>query len=99
MLSGCMTVGKKFDISKVDQLQPGVSTEADAKALFGEPTSVSANPDNHHELLQWVYSQGTLVGGNGSHLAISFGCVYFRTTAKYVQNDAVRLIRLGWANG
>ena len=29
----------------------------------------------------------------------TFGCVYFRTTAKYVQNDAVRLIRLGWANG
>jgi SmpA / OmlA family len=72
MLFGCMTIGNKFDISRVDQLQPGISTEADAKALFGEPTSVSTNPNNHHELLQWSYSQGAIVGGNGAHLAISF---------------------------
>ena len=71
-LTACMTVGSKFDISKIDQLQPSVSTEDDAKRLFGEPTSVSDNPNNHHELLQWIYSQGTLVGGNGAHLAISF---------------------------
>ena len=72
MLLSCMTVGNKFDISKVDQLQPGISTEDDAIKLFGNPTSVSTNPDNKHELLQWIYSQGTLVGGNGAHLAISF---------------------------
>jgi outer membrane protein assembly factor BamE (lipoprotein component of BamABCDE complex) len=70
-VSACTTVGNKFDISKVDQLKPGVSTIADAQSLLGAPTSKSEMAD-HAELLQWQYVQGTVVGGSASHTAILF---------------------------
>jgi len=43
MLAGCVysQIGTRFDMSKVDQLQPGISTEADAEALLGKPVSVT----------------------------------------------------------
>jgi hypothetical protein len=71
ILLGCMTVGSKFDIANVDQLRPGVSSLTDAKALLGPPTAESTHADGA-KLLQWQYSQGTLVGGSGAHAAILF---------------------------
>lgn len=70
-LTACVTIGTKFDIRKADQLTPQVSTADDAIALLGNPTSDS-NINGTNRLLQWQYSQGTMVGGNGAHLAILF---------------------------
>lgn len=70
-LAACVTVGKKFDIDKVDQLQPGISTTSDAIRLLGPTTSESSMQGNA-KLLQWQYSQGTLAGGSGAHVAILF---------------------------
>lgn len=50
-LTACAHLGHQFDMGKLDQLKPGVSTEEDAKALFGEPESVVTNPQNNHQLL------------------------------------------------
>jgi len=65
------TSGNVFDINKVDQLTPKVSTEADAKRLLGAPTSVTSMAHGA-QLLQWLYSQGTATGGSGAHVAILF---------------------------
>src|SRR5262245_48141345 len=71
--SGCSRqIGHQFDATSVNLLQPGVSTEDDAIAMFGKPNSVS-NKDDGSQLLQWMYSRGTLVGGSGAHAAILFG--------------------------
>jgi hypothetical protein len=73
LLTGCIQIGTRFDTSKVDQLQPSVSTEADAEALLGKAMSVTTNPDNDHHLLVWQYVYGTaLATGGGKQLAISF---------------------------
>lgn len=71
-LAACTTIGNKFDPERVSQLTPGVSTIADATALLGTPSSRSPSA-NGSTLLQWIYSQGTLFGGNGGHVAILFG--------------------------
>jgi outer membrane protein assembly factor BamE (lipoprotein component of BamABCDE complex) len=72
-LAACTTVGNRFDISKANALEPGVTTEADAKKLLGEPMSVHANADNNHELLVWQYASGNALGtGSASVLAVSF---------------------------
>lgn len=70
-LSGCITIGHKFDPAGADRLTPGTSTMSDAIAVLGPTTAMSAGP-NGSTLLQWQYSQGTLVGGSGAHLAILF---------------------------
>jgi hypothetical protein len=73
VLAGCVSVGRDFDIAKADQLIPGVSTEADAKRLLGEPITVQRNPENRHDLFIWQNVYGTGLGtGGGQKLAISF---------------------------
>lgn len=71
-LAGCITVGNKFDPNVVNKLTPGISTEADATQLLGKPTAISSLAGGT-ELLQWQYSEGTIVGGSGAHVAILFG--------------------------
>jgi hypothetical protein len=74
-LAACVysQMGTRFDITKADQLTPGISTEEDAKKLLGEPVSVTTNPENNHQLLVWQYTYGTAVAvGGGARLAISF---------------------------
>lgn len=70
-LSACTTIGKKFDIAKVDQLEPGVSTIADAVKLLG-PSTAESSLANNSKLLQWQYSQGSIVASSGAHVAILF---------------------------
>jgi hypothetical protein len=72
LLCACASVGKPFDLSKTDQMQPGISTEADAQQLFGEPLSRDVNPTNNHELLRWAYAHASPMGENVETLAISF---------------------------
>lgn len=66
-----MTIGYKFDMAKLDQLHPGISTTEDATKLFG-PAASESTMANGAKLLQWQYSQGTIIGGNAAHLAILF---------------------------
>jgi len=74
-LSGCVYQqhGNSFDVSAVNELKPGVSTEQDAIEKLGQPFARSAYADGN-ELLQWQYVYGTAVGiGGGAHAAILFG--------------------------
>ena len=70
-LAACTTIGNKFDPDRVDELIPGVSTVADAKEALGPPTAESSRADGS-KLVQWQYSQGTVWGGSGGHVAILF---------------------------
>ena len=70
-LVACTTIGSQFDISKADQLTPGVSTVNDAIKLLG-PVHAESAMQNNSKLLQWQYVQGTLLGGSSSHIAILF---------------------------
>lgn len=71
-LTACMTIGHKFDIEQLDQLQPKVSSVSDATQLLGPATSETSYPDGSR-LLQWQFSQGTPFGGKGAHAAVLFG--------------------------
>ena len=74
-LSACVYQqhGTRFDVSAVNELQPGVSTKQDAIAKLGKPTAVSTTVDGS-QLLQWQYVYGTAIGvGGGAHVAILFG--------------------------
>lgn len=68
-ISACVT--PRFNPAVADQLQPGVSTTADAERLLGRPSARSAAANNG-TLLQWVDIQGSPVGGYGAHVAILF---------------------------
>lgn len=70
-LTACMTVGNKFDPSAVDSMRPGVTTIQDAETALGKPASSSAAV-NGGTLLQWIYTQGTMVGGSSAHVAVLF---------------------------
>jgi outer membrane protein assembly factor BamE (lipoprotein component of BamABCDE complex) len=73
-LSGCVysQTGTRFDMSKADQLTPGISTEDDAERLLGKPISVVTNP-NGHQVFIWAYSYGTALAiGGGKQLVIAF---------------------------
>ncbi|RLM02496.1 hypothetical protein BIY31_23545 [Gibbsiella quercinecans] len=52
-------------------MRVGVTTTQDAEAILGKPVSQSTAPNNG-TLMQWIYSQGTLIGGSGAHIAILF---------------------------
>lgn len=70
-LSGCVSVGHKLDMSKTDQLKPGVSSSADAIALFGAPTSEGTNADGS-KLLIWKWVHGSAFGAQAQNLQIVF---------------------------
>ncbi|WP_176080768.1 outer membrane protein assembly factor BamE [Paraburkholderia tropica] len=70
-LTACMTVGNKFDPSAVDSMRPGVTTIQDAETALGKPQSTTAAA-NGGTLVQWMYTQGTMVGGSSAHVAVLF---------------------------
>ncbi len=70
--TACANVGHDFDASKTSQLRPGVTTEQDAIAMFGQPTKITTNPQNNHQLLQWTYAHASVVDREGKGLAVSF---------------------------
>lgn len=73
LTGGCAReMGQAFDPSLAGQLQPGVTTEDEAIALFGRPTSVTTNVEGR-QMLQWLYVRGALNGGSSAHLAVVFG--------------------------
>ncbi|MCA8073934.1 hypothetical protein [Burkholderia vietnamiensis] len=71
VLAACMTVGNKFDSSAVDSLRPGITTIQDAESTLGKAASAS-NVANGGTLLQWIYSQGSIIGASSAHVAVLF---------------------------
>lgn len=78
VLAACSTaVGTKFDPARAAELKPGVSTEQDAVALFGQPSSRTNAQDGRY-MLQWSYAEGHSgmlgigSGGEAARLAIVF---------------------------
>ena len=65
--------GHDFDLVLVSQLQTGVSTEADAKKLFGEPTNTEKAKDSDDTLYEWTYGYYSMGASRIKHLAITFG--------------------------
>lgn len=74
--SGCATVGRDFDESRVQELVVGESTKADAIALFGPPntTAITNINDDFKELLMWTYSRiaAFAISTKGKALALTF---------------------------
>ncbi|CAR53402.1 hypothetical protein [Burkholderia cenocepacia] len=70
-VSACMTIGHKFDPDALDSMRPGVTTIQDAETALGKPASSSAVA-NGGTLLQWMYSQGSVIGASGAHVAVLF---------------------------
>lgn len=71
-VTACVSTGPQFDMAKVNAFQTGITTEADAIAVLGPPSSRSSMSDGT-ELLQWIGIMGTPIGGKANHAAILFG--------------------------
>ena len=72
ILAACASAGHPFDMARLGQLRPGVTTIEESKALLGEPVSVSSNQGNGHTLLTWAYSHAGPVGGGVESAAVAF---------------------------
>ncbi len=72
---GCVhEIGQPLDVSRAAELQPGVSTLADAKARFGEPTSVSYASYIPGTCYVWLYARGDAFGNARSNMvSLCFG--------------------------
>jgi uncharacterized protein YceK len=63
LLSGCSTIGNRFDPAQTDALQPGVTTMADASArMGGQPIAVSTDQAGN-TVAQWKWVQANALGG------------------------------------
>lgn len=71
VMSGCVSVGTKFDIADVAAFQPGVTTRADAERILGKPNSISNMADGT-VLLQWIHTQAVLASAESNHVALLF---------------------------
>ncbi len=54
-LSGCVSTGQKIDYNKVSTIQKNVTTEADIRAMFGEPTSSEIDTNRGIKTLTYKY--------------------------------------------
>lgn len=61
LLSGCFAHqhGRDIDFAAVNRLKPGVSTRADAEALFGKPSAVTT-PADGNTYVGWMYVHAQL---------------------------------------
>jgi hypothetical protein len=64
--------GKRFDLAKVDEMRPGMTTMAEAEQVLGPPTSRSNFADGT-TLLQWMKNEPILFAPRGAHVAVLFG--------------------------
>lgn len=58
LFSGCASVGTKFDMTQVQNLQKGVTSRAEMEKMFGKPMNVSLMPDGR-VMAMWFYSKAT----------------------------------------
>src|SRR6266567_1214436 len=61
ILTGCMSVGRNFEESKVSQIKKGETTEADLVQMFGAPQNRTLNSEGQ-TILTWMYSQSNVKG-------------------------------------
>ena len=73
ILSGCaMTLGSRFDESRVGEIESGVTTKDQIKELFGPPESVGLK--DGRPLWTYLFAQIPILGGTakGTVLSIEF---------------------------
>jgi len=56
LVVGCASYGKKIDLSSVDKIQKGVTTEAQVKAMLGNPMSVGITAEGK-KFMMYMYTQ------------------------------------------
>ncbi len=54
-LSGCVSLGQRIDYNKVAMIQKRVTTEADIRAMFGEPVTTETNMKRGVKVLTYGY--------------------------------------------
>lgn len=54
-LSGCVSTGQKIDYNKVSTIQKNITTEADIRTMFGEPTSSEIDTNRGIKILTYQY--------------------------------------------
>lgn len=54
-LAGCVSLGQKLDYNKVSTIQKKVTTEADIRAMFGEPVTSEMNMKRGVKILTYGY--------------------------------------------
>jgi hypothetical protein len=84
----CTTIGSKFDPGRVDNLNAGISTIADATAILGPPAFESLD-SNGTRLLQWQYTRISAFSGlSGADIGILFDDTgrMIRVTHSFVQD-------------
>jgi hypothetical protein len=73
VLCGCATGGKMFSGSNVAELRLGLTTEADAVLLFGQPYAKQTRAvDIESIICHWLYVKATAGSTKGEDLAIEF---------------------------
>jgi hypothetical protein len=70
VLAWCATPSP-FHLAQVDQMQPGVTTTAEAEQLLGPANSRSSMADST-TLLQWLKNEPMLLTPRGAHVAVLF---------------------------
>ena len=85
VLAGCaITMGAKFDSSRVAKIQPGVTTQQQIQELLGPPASEGLK--NGRPLWTYLYVKFPIIGGQarGTVLSIEFDDNRFVETYSYV---------------
>lgn len=80
LLTGCFAHGRDIDFAAVSQLKPGVSTRADAEALFGKPSAV-VTPADGNTYLGWTYAHAQMYGINSGSKNLT---LMFKPDATYI---------------
>ena len=57
LFGACASSGKKFDMDKVAEVKPGVTTQEDCRKMFGKPVSVSRSSIGGET---WTYSHASV---------------------------------------
>ncbi len=73
--NGCGTVGKSFNVSKVETIVNGTTTQSDIKKMFGEPFKIGIQngqpiwvyEDHHYSIIREETSKDLIIifGPNG----------------------------------
>jgi len=73
--NGCGTVGKSFNVSKVETIVNGTTTQSDIKKMFGEPFKIGIQngqpiwvyEDHHYSIIREKTSKDLIIifGPNG----------------------------------
>lgn len=80
LLVGCASVGHRFDAAAISNLEPGVTTETESRALLGQPHQV-VNLDNGGRSVHWQYISSTM-GGITNNQAVS---LFFDSEGRFVR--------------